>query len=86
MLFNYSQKFLCIIIFFLSFYILVTFYIYSAKGDMDNIIKDVKNLKKIKDKDEIIDKLFLIIAEENSTVKWPLTLTISIIVASLIIL
>jgi hypothetical protein len=84
MLFNYSQKFLCIIIFFLSFYILLTFYIYSVKGDMENIIKDVKNLKKIKDKDEIIDKLFLIIAEENSSVKWPLILCISVIVSSLI--
>lgn len=85
MLFNYSQKFLCVIILCLSIYILLTFYIYSTKGDMDNFLKDIKKLNKIKDKDEIINKLFYIIAEDKTSIKWPIIVCISVIVSTLII-
>jgi hypothetical protein len=84
MLFEYSQKFLCAVFLCLAFYTLLTFYIYSTKGDMDNIIKDIKKLEKIKDKDEIISKLFLIIVEDKTSVKWPIILCISVLISSLI--
>jgi hypothetical protein len=84
MLFNYSQKIVSIMIFCLSIYILLTFYIYSTQGDMNNLIKDIKKLKKVKDKDEIIDRLFHIIVDNKSSVKWPIIVSISIIISSLI--
>jgi len=84
MLFNYSYQLTSMVIFCLSIYILLTFFMYSTQGDMDNVIKDIKKLKKIEDKDEIIDKLFGIIIESKTSVSWPITLCISILVSSLI--